>query len=521
MKKIFASFIVATAVLGTSCSKQLDINDNPNQATTATAELVLPQALTNTASVLNGYNTMGAQIGGYSANAGGYGGFGANITYLFTTEYTNLWPATYDNLNDYQAIINYTKKEGQLPLYSNFNAAANIMKAFEFQLLVDANNDVPYSEALQGANILTPKYDLGPAVYDSLAILLDAAIATIHEGMSTTETVLDLGKSDVMFGGDMNKWLQLANTIKLRLMVRGNGKVTFTNTSFDPAGFLETDALINPGYVRDANKQNPKWSNWAFDYTGTPGNKAWIPTTFIMGMYDGHTLADTGRGKAIYYLFPNTGTNRLGHEGDDIQKSPGGSFWYPSDNRDGKSSGNTTGVLKGPDAGFPVMIAAESYFLQAEAVVRGILSSGDAKELFQKGVKASFNYLYQLPNKSISGNPDADANKYFTDNYSSPLVNFDFATTTEQKIEAIITQKYIALNFVNSQEAWNDYRRTQYPTIKTPGDDYTTFASIVSESPRPDKLPTRILYPTSEGSYNGANMPTGITPTASLIFWAQ
>jgi hypothetical protein len=29
------------------------------------------------------------------------------------------------------------------------------------------------------------------------------------------------------------------------------------------------------------------------------------------------------------------------------------------------------------------------------------------------------------------------------------------------------------------------------------------------------------MYPVSESTYNGANVPTGIAPFTSLIFWAQ
>jgi hypothetical protein len=88
-------------------------------------------------------------------------------------------------------------------------------------------------------------------------------------------------------------------------------------------------------------------------------------------------------------------------------------------------------------------------------------------------------------------------------------------------LEAILTQKYIALNYVNSEEAWSEYRRTHYPTITNGSNNGTqTFASSVSESTRADKLPARILYPSSEGSYNSANVPKDISPFTSTIFWA-
>jgi hypothetical protein len=143
--------------------------------------------------------------------------------------------------------------------------------------------------------------------------------------------------------------------------------------------------------------------------------------------------------------------------------------------------------------------------------------------LFNNGITASFKYLYTLPSGAVSGNPSADVATYLTDNATSYLVNYSLATTQAQQLEAIITQKWVALNFVSSEQSWNDYRRTMYPKlVSTPGATaIQTFASKVSESTRPDKLPTRILYPPTEGSYNSANVPKGIVPFGSLIFWAQ
>ncbi len=57
----------------------------------------------------------------------------------------------------------------------------------------------------------------------------------------------------------MDLWKKLANTLKLRLLIHANGKVNFANTTFTNDGFLSTDALINPGFVRDNGKQNPEW----------------------------------------------------------------------------------------------------------------------------------------------------------------------------------------------------------------------------------------------------------------------
>ena len=76
MKKITAIILSGVVLFASSCSKQLDINNNPNAATSATPELILPQALNYTAGLLNSFNTYGAQVGGYAANAGGDDGGG-------------------------------------------------------------------------------------------------------------------------------------------------------------------------------------------------------------------------------------------------------------------------------------------------------------------------------------------------------------------------------------------------------------------------------------------------------------
>src|SRR6478735_2152914 len=182
MKKLSIILLMGVMVGVSSCKKYLDINQNPNAPTSATPELVLPQALSATASNLNGFNSMGSQLVGYSANAGGYGGFGSSITYNFgASDFAGRWSSTYDNLEDYQYIIDQTAGD---PQYFAFNAVGRIMKSHGFQLLVDTYNDVPYFEALKGAEFLTPKYDQGAVIYKDLADQLDSAIAILDASSS-------------------------------------------------------------------------------------------------------------------------------------------------------------------------------------------------------------------------------------------------------------------------------------------------------------------------------------------------
>jgi len=530
MKKSLLIIATGLVVLGSSCKKYLDINENPNQATTSTPEVTLPQALAYTASNLNTFNNYGSQLVGYSANAGGYGGFGSSVTYDFSNStFVNLWSNTYDLLNDFEYVIQQTDTIAD---YGYFNAAARIMKVYNFQLLVDTYNDVPYSEALKGISELTPKYDKAEDIYADLARQLDTAIIKIkstmnEESSNPTSNVKVLSTSDPMFNGSMTQWIRLANTLKLKLIIRASGKVNFTNTTIDNTGYLVQDALVNPGYTRDNGKQNPQWNNWAYTYTGSAGTKSWIPTKFVLAFYDGTKLNDY-RGGAIYYNFfasAGVATNQLGFESNGVPSSPAGSAWLSGANtgsdRSGTAGGKSIGILKGPNAGFPVFLAAESYLLQAEGALRGIIP-GNTKQLFDDGVLASYKYLYLKPDGTYDPDwiPATDYASYLADN-DSYLVHFENATTFEQQLEAIITQKYIALNFIHGHESWNEYRRTHYPAIVNGSNSATlTFASTQSISNRPDKLPTRILYPLTESSNNSANMPKGISPFSSFIFWA-
>lgn len=89
---------------------------------------------------------------------------------------------------------------------------------------------------------------------------MDSAIADIN-GASSGAKVLN-SAMDPLFKGDMTKWKKLANTIKLRLIIRGGDKVSFDNKSFSSDGFLTEDAMVQPGYTNVDGKLNPTWEGF-------------------------------------------------------------------------------------------------------------------------------------------------------------------------------------------------------------------------------------------------------------------
>lgn len=512
-KYIFGLLLVTSAF---SCKKDLDINTNPNQPLAATVNTVLPQAIVATANNLPQFNFYGGQVAGYFANGGGVSGWGSIISYNYQNdEFAALWGNTYDILTDVKYIID---QSGSDATKKEFSAAAKVLKAYNFELLVDTYNDVPYTEANLGLANIQPRYDKAADIYKNLADLCDQAIATFKTVTTATPAFVS---ADPLYAGSATKWAQLANTIKLKLILKGQGKVTFTNTTFDAIGFISTDALVQPVYTKIAGKQNPTWNRWAYDASGTAVGAAsnYALTPWIMSFYDGSHISDVGRAKAMFKSSTSTAVNQLGYQLADAGRGAAPSSWFVGSSA---TTYDKIGVLKGPDASQPIMLAAESYFLQAEANLKNLVA-GTASTNYASGVTASFNYLY-MDNTGVvpsTRNVATDVAAYYTANAGNKLVDFSAATTDAQKLEAIITQKYIAFNMTFGHEAWNEYRRTGYPSIKTSGASASeTFVSIASQSTAANKLPTRILYPITEFKYNTANVPT-VDKYSAKIFWAK
>jgi len=497
MNKIKILALVATTLFATSCKDFLDINENPNQALDSTPQNVLAAALTVTAANTSGgvwsgtafqddFNSYGSWVAGYWSKSGEVNGYAPERTYTYTTSfYSTLWNNVYDNLVDF----NYVQAKGTELGLPNHAAIAMIMKAYNFQALTDQYGSIPYTDALKGANLITPTYTKAEDIYKDLIVQLDAAIKMINDA---PETATLPTAEDIVFKGDMHKWLQFANTLKLRILLRQSevGSLSgYLTTEFGKLStdFIVADVLDNPGYTQSEAKQNPFWERYNKIAAGTASRESGYvkPTAYAISKYNNDAriakLYTTPSGGGTY-----TGTI-LGEENPLALN---------------KLSNFGTGLFKSFDQGTPLMLAAESYFLQAEAKSRGFLPGGDAvaKTDYEKGITASFTFL---------GLTAANAQTYLTDNAANNLVGW--AASTNKK-ETIIYQKWLALNSVNGNEAWSEYRRTGYPS------DLKNSASLQSTSTRADKLPVRLLYPLSEIATNSANVPAA-NQFADRIFW--
>ena len=480
MKKLIIITGLIYLFAGTGCKKGfLDINTNPNSPSDVGPELILPAALNSTASrLITSYTGISGWMQQWSVS----GSYAVSNTISFynynetTDSYEGIWDNIYNTLEDYYQVETKAVAQNK-PFYIG---AAKIMMSHEFQQLVDMFGNVPYTDALQGTNLIQPTYTDGQAIYEDLISQIDSGITYIK----TSQGIGVIAHSDIMFDGDVTSWVQFANSLKLRILMRQTqitGRDSYIQSQINniQGGFLQTDAAVNPGYLNSAGKANPFWG-FNYNTSGTYTNDFWRANQYAIDFY---RVNNDPRMKLVYG--PTTGDDTA-YQGNVLGQQTGALVGSAS-------SVFGPGVLKSVDQPAVIMLAAESYFLRAEAALRGYLDE-DAEDLYHSGITASFEYY---------GVPDADnaAETYYSQT-GDANVFWDDSKSFDYKLNLIITQKWCAENTVTPFEEWCDYRRL--PSLAF-NKSIPLTQSIYAEDPK--IIPYRILYPTSEYGSNGPNVP--------------
>ena len=181
----FKSYIIISflAFFVSSCKESfLDINTNPNSLPTALPNFVLANALNTSAANMVSPNETGSYWSGLWTQSNSYITVSQTFAYNFTNGDFNYWDGYYDNLNDYQYVIENADANNQKFL----KGPATVMKALLFQQLVDMYGNVPFSDALKGVKSLAPKFDDQKVIYESLITLLDQAIVDVKANAFVT-----------------------------------------------------------------------------------------------------------------------------------------------------------------------------------------------------------------------------------------------------------------------------------------------------------------------------------------------
>ena len=379
----------------------------------------------------------------------------------------NPWPIFYTNLRDNEIILKQAK---ETPAFAVYEGPAYILKAYMAAGLTDLFGDVPYFEAFNGIEgNVTPKYDLQSAIYQNENGILDnldkgIAAITAYAGSIPLE-------GDILYNGNLNAWVQFANSLKIKYLIRISGKVAVASqlqTLFTEGNYIKNNA-----------------DNAVFDFTNSEPNSFRLAqlrvgdfNNFVLSetMEDMLTDLEDDRLATFFRPFSNSTTNEFNGLINGIDASST-SIALSEYSLSGTAFREDTATL---DANF--MTAWETSFLLAEAAEKGFITT-NAAALYNAGVAQAFNYWNtNLPNTYLAGNANYNA-------------------IGKTPLEQISTQKWIA-SVIHGYEGWIEYRRTGFPVLKN-----------VSASLNNGLIPTRMPYPAEAASLNSENYKAAAAAT--------
>jgi hypothetical protein len=480
IRKTIILLAAGVALLGfDSCRKQLDINQNPNVAREVTPALLLPAAQVEIGSALgvdlNNTGSIWVQHWTQNPSASQYATI--NRYQPNSSIYDRPWQLLYsDALTD----LDQMHRKAVEANLKQYQAIALILKGYTYQLVTDAWGDIPFTEALKGlpedGGILNPRYDPQEAVYAGIIKMVKDGMASIDETDPNSPST-----DDLVYGGDMHEWQLFANTLLLRMYMRlserspGLAEAGIEELYANGIGFLDEgdDAQIN----YSSASQNPLNQE-----VRRLGQNQIASATSGDSM---NSNADPRR-NVVY----NATGNVIGAQQGLTVSPQGVTYSIP---------GLTTGAsasASGATAPVRLLTAYESYFLQAEAEVRGWGDGTNADSLFREGIRVNFRYLDLTT---------AQANTYIAGSYWGKLSNA--GGTVAQRLRHIITQKWFSMNGLQGFEAWTEWRRTGFPDFLTPSIGNATGGV----------MPARFLYPDNEFSRN-SNFP-GQRSVTDKVWW--
>ena len=398
----------------------------------------------------------------------------------------NYWNIMYRNsLMDFkesrELLLAQSLEGGLAAIRDNKLLIIDIMEVYVYHTLVDAFGNVPYSEALLGAEKSDPVYDDAATIYAELIARLTADIAGLDNAYSS------FGETDILFGGDIDSWKIFASSLKLRMGMR---LADVDNTAAQAA----VQAAYGEGVFGAGEGA-------FFGYIGVVPHVHTIYNSFIVGnrkdFVPTNTLIDYMVGLTdprLPLLFTLVDTNTVDPQeppvyvGLEYGSIAGGPY---------NSQSHFTDMFFEPTFEVVLIDYAEVEFLLAEAVERGYsVGAGTAEDHYNNAITASIEYW---------GGSTGDATTYLGQ------ANVAYATAGATWQETIGMQKWLAL-YNRGVEGWAEWRRLDYPELNVP--EGLTYADI----------PLRMPYPFTEDklnktNYEAASAAIGGDEVSTALFW--
>lgn len=338
------------------------------------------------------------------------------------------------------------------------NAVAKVWRVQIYHRMTDYWGPIIYSQFGNGQTSVA--YDDQEAIYKNFFAALDSAVTVLkqHAGENV------FGTNDLVFGGDVDKWLTFANSLRLRLAMRVSlVEPTLAQEQAEKAvaAGVMTEPSDNALVLTTQNSRNPytvitDWGEFRMSSAMESVLEGYEDPR--IGLYYSPAVDGDNDGDGSPYEGLRNGLPRIAKGSQlDPRYSDMGINWL----NDARGGSNPP---------MPVMRAAEVYFLRAEGALRGWNMGGTAEELYNAGIRTSLSARTNATGAEI----DAYINSTNTpispeDDWNSPPLSdipvaFASEGTFETKLEQIITQKWLAL-YPDGWEAWAEFRRTGYPNL--------------------------------------------------------
>lgn len=361
-------------------------------------------------------------------------------------------------------------------------SVAEIVNVATFVELSDIYGPIPYSKiGMDGS--LVAEYDSQQEIYDLGFEKLTAAINALTERSGSTLNA----NADIIYGGDLKKWVKFANTIKLRMAMR----IVYADAA--KAQAMAEEAVNHQFGVITANSENagyihPSQNNYYLCCVQWGDYRAAADIVCYMNGYN-----DPRRSSYFstsgYADKPYAGWRR----GTRMSDSNGGNLC------------SNVNVSMGDKMQW--LNAAEATFLRAEGALRGWNMGADAQTLYEDAIRLSFEQWgvsgadTYIANSSATPEDYTDlSGKGYSANFSSKItVAWENGGEFEKNLERIITQKWIANWRGTGIEGWFEFRRTGYPALLTTGANLSS--GVIAEEGFARRLP----YPINELTNNSAN----------------
>lgn len=410
--------------------------------------------------------------------------------------------------NNTRRLITSCEEQG----FVDYAGMMRVIQAYAIQMLTDVYGPVSYTSAIEDpTNGASFSYDKQEDIYNSMFALLDEAIKNFQ---NPTSDLTSRQSFDFWCNGDLDLWIKVANQLKLRMAMRiVKANPTLAKQKAEEAvqaGVLPQDILINQGFSNEQTRM--------FEW-GDAGMNANL-ITIMEGYNDPRLPLYVTKNQADVACEDGStiaaGTKYLGIRGGcNLPSKP--NQW-----------GNFSKIVCSYTTAFPVMKAAEGYFLRAEGILRGWnMGGGTAQQWYEDGIRtsikneAAYKGEGKEPLAGISTVSDEEINTYINgttlqEDFVDPVdsqnsikaqndvcVKWDESASNEQKLQRIIIQKWIA-NFPISCEGWAEYRRTGYPKF------FPNRVNLSNGTIDTDEQIRRLIYSDNEINTNNAELQKGI-----------